>query len=381
MSKVFIEESTLSAIGDAIREKAGTNELISPLNMAQAITDLPSGGGELPEEALNLTGDLSYKFRNNGWNWFIEQYGKQIKTSGVTSLSNCFYGSSKLKEIPFAINCSNVSMIYAFYTCKSLLELPDIYANKVADLQQMCTGCASIRTIPDSWVNWDLTSVQTSNSMSLSTMFYECYSLRYLPEEFLKKLFSNPSSSYSSMYYYFIASCCSLDEIRSIGVSNQTKALTSNAFYSTFNNCGRLKAVTFDTQEDGSPIVAMWKSQVIDLSSYVGYLSKTSYSSYVDKVLNYNSGITADKQVTDDASYQALKDDPDWFTTDINYSRYNHDSAVETLISLPDCSATGTNTIKFKGASGALTDGGAINTLTEEEIAVATAKGWTVTLA
>jgi len=45
---------------------------------------------------------------------------------------------------------------------------------------------------------------------------------------------------------------------------------------------------------------------------------------------------------------------------------------------LPDTSAYGTNTIKFRGAAGALTDGGAINTMTAEEIAVATAKGWTV---
>ena len=64
------------------------------------------------------------------------------------------------------------------------------------------------------------------------------------------------------------------------------------------------------------------------------------------------------------------------------YSRYNHDSAVATINSLPDTSAYlaangGTNTIKFKGAAGSATDGGAINTLTEEEIAVATAKGWT----
>lgn len=66
-------------------------------------------------------------------------------------------------------------------------------------------------------------------------------------------------------------------------------------------------------------------------------------------------------------------------------SVYNHDSAVETINSLPDtsaylASAGGTNTIKFKGASGSATAGGAINTLTEAEIAVATAKGWTVTL-
>ena len=92
-----------------------------------------------------------------------------------------------------------------------------------------------------------------------------------------------------------------------------------------------------------------------------------------------------DKQVKDDATYQALKDDPDWWTLEVAYSRYNHDSAVATINSLPDTSAYltangGTNTIKFKGESGSATDGGAINTLTAEEIAVATAKGWTVTL-
>jgi hypothetical protein len=45
MSKVFIEESTLTAIGDAIREKNGTTDMIAPLDMATVITNLPSGGG------------------------------------------------------------------------------------------------------------------------------------------------------------------------------------------------------------------------------------------------------------------------------------------------------------------------------------------------
>ena len=80
-----------------------------------------------------------------------------------------------------------------------------------------------------------------------------------------------------------------------------------------------------------------------------------------------------------------MKNDPDSWSNSLDYSKYNHDSAVETINSLPDTSAYiatagGTNIIKFEGASGAKTDGGAINTLTEEEIAVAAAKGWTVTL-
>ena len=138
--------------------------------------------------------------------------------------------------------------------------------------------------------------------------------------------------------------------------------------------CGRLNSMTFET-EDGMPIIENWKSQTIDLSTNVGFVPIKENS------VGYNSGITADKEVTDAESYEALKNDPDWFTTKIGYSRYNHDSAVETINSLPDCSSSGgTNTIKFNGQSGELTDGGAINTLTEEEIAVAAAKGWTVTL-
>lgn len=57
-------------------------------------------------------------------------------------------------------------------------------------------------------------------------------------------------------------------------------------------------------------------------------------------------------------------------------------SAVETLSTVPQITnARGTPTIKFKGNAGSATDGGAINTMTPEEIAVAAAKGWTVIFA
>ena len=90
----------------------------------------------------------------------------------------------------------------------------------------------------------------------------------------------------------------------------------------------------------------------------------------------------SEKRVTDATSYQALKNDPDWWTTDIAYSKYNHDSAVRTLNSLPDVSisGSGSSTIKFTGNAGWATDGGPIKNLTSSEIAVATAKGWTVAL-
>ena len=63
MAKVFIQESTLTAIGDAIRSKTGKTELIDPANMSTEIASITTGGGggyEIPDEAFMLTGDCSF---------------------------------------------------------------------------------------------------------------------------------------------------------------------------------------------------------------------------------------------------------------------------------------------------------------------------------
>ena len=64
MSKVFIEEETLLGIGNAIREKNGTTDLIATTDMAQTIINLPTGGGGgqlaiTSIRATNKTFDLS----------------------------------------------------------------------------------------------------------------------------------------------------------------------------------------------------------------------------------------------------------------------------------------------------------------------------------
>ena len=217
-----------------------------------------------------------------------------------------------------------------------------------------------------------------------SNILQNLSSLRSVPSWFYKLKLNHESTAYPSatngLYYNMINNCNSLDEIKNIPVWKCKGAQTSTMFASTFSQTNRVKSITFETNEDGSPIITEWKSQTIDLSVSTGWTSNQA------SIINYNSGITIDKKVNDDARYQELKNDIDWFATTFDYSRYNHDSAVETINSLPDTSAYlatagGTNTIKFKGDAGKLTDGGAINTLTAEEIAVATAKGWTVTLA
>lgn len=385
MAQKLYEESNIQAIADAIRAKNGLTDTYKTSEMADAIEAIPTGGGDLPEEAFLITGDCSYKFANGGWDWFVETYGNKVTTENIIGAQN-MYSGSKVKYIPFELNMyaqRKISLVYMFQNCSQLMELPKINNCTVETMSNMFFGCYNLRHLPqdiEDWFDWSQMDTATSSyAGDRSATFKNCYSLRSIPVGFLSH--ANPLITY---YYAYWSSgfqdCHSLDELE-LPIP-YTATWTSNSFSSSFVNCFRLKRVVFQLQENGSPYVMNWRSQTIDLSNFTGYASSGSAAL---AIANYNSGITVDKRVLDNATYQALKDDPDWFTSEIYYSRYNHDSAVATINSLPDtsaylASAGGSNTLKFRGAAGSKTDGGAINTLTAEEIAVATAKGWTVTL-
>ena len=385
----------LTAIGDAIRDKTGSTALLTLDAMPTAISGIETGGGsaDLPEEAYIITDDCSYKFAYDSWNWFIENYGNKVTSKDIIDMRSMFYDCNLLDEIPFELNGKKGKSVYCdsmFNGCAKLTSIPKINC-EVSTMVSLFQDCKNLRELSmDDLSGFDFnTSDMDANTSGAykgnrAKAFQGCFSLRSFPMEFLNH--GNPysvhsSSIYSSEFY----NCYSLDEIIDLPFPHYNSTWTSNAFTDICSKCYRLKNLTFALQEDGTPHVVKWKSQTIDLTNNVGYLAGANYYNYIT---GYNSGITIDKMVTDDESYQALKNDPDWFgvyTSNKIYSRYNHDSAVATINSLPDTSAYlatagGTNTIKFKGYAGSGTDGGAINTLTEEEIAVATAKGWTVTL-
>lgn len=426
MSIKTVKEESLIALGDAIRSKTGGEEALEfPNGMVNIIQEF----NLIPDSAFHITGNARYRFAYNNNLWLLKKYGDKITTQDITYRDYMFYDSNLLEEIPFDINLSgnNFSLNYAFYNCSKLKKIPPIngkacsfdstfygcnqleeipnltwktqtgeyadmssmfyncsqlkvvpyiYNAQPTDVKEMFASCYRLKAIPEDYVDtWNWDRLHTYQYAYGGSMFSGCYSLRTIPLNLAHNLWNIYSSSYSSMYSTLFNGCASLDEVKELGVT--TASYSSNMLVGVVSACYRLKDFTFQTNEDGTPQIAKWKSQVIDLSSYIGYAA----TSYESRITDYNSGITKDKKVIDDETYQTLKNDPDWFTSDVNYSRYNHNSAVNTINSLPDCSATGSNTIKFKGVSGALTDGGAINTLTEEEIAVAAAKGWTVTLA
>lgn len=392
MAKVFIEETTLTNIGNAIRDKEGTSELIPVTDMATRIAAIDGGNAELPAEALYITGDCAYRFAKDGWNWFLNEYGNQVTTGNIHISQNMFTNCSNLYEIPFTINVDTYLLNNMFNACDKLKVCPkvrgNIQINSNTNLSQILysTNLRDCEDLFDSSVFDGVKSFKVTSAYSapkFNQMFGYCSSLRQVPSWYYKLRFSEESTAYPTtsycLYRTAFTNCASLDEFLNCPVLRCNAEQTSDMFGNFIINCYRLKNFTFET-DNGTPYVVKWKSQTLDLSTNIGTVPNSS-----EYIVTSGSGITADKKVTDDASYQALKNDPDWYTTNIQYTRYDHDSAVRTINSLPDTSAYlaekgGTNTIKFQAEVGLKTDGGLINSLTEEEIAVAAAKGWTVTL-
>ena len=442
MANVIINDVNLSNIAAAIRGKNGSSKTYKPSEMASAITNIPTGGGGGSLEPVVLDGDLQYLNYEGRFDELIKNNPTLFSTANITNLQYGF-SNSTLTRIPFAINFGGTQVANglsnAFENMDNLEEMPEIHGgtyggfgsmfaytpklevvefaddlvvntNRNYNLGRMCSnsGVKEVRGKFPSLAE-GRTSAGTNNC---GYIFSNCYYLRTVPYDFFStvpnttNITSSSSGGYAfqacyslrgaapnikfmetgnkQMYYSTFNGCASLDRIINLPV--YTQSLTSNAFSSTFSNCYRLEQVTFERNQDGTPKTANWSNQTIDLSG-VGYAAANSKN----MILDYNSGITADKEVYLDSAaslpyrvYTALKDDPDWFTCDVGFSRYDRKSAVETINSLPDCSTSGTNTIKFnrlagntKGSSSDATD---MSKLSNAEIAVATAKGWTVTL-
>ena len=399
MAIVTTDNQYYTAIANAIRGKNGTETTYKPADMAAAITALLVDSSEKLETILHLSGDCSYKFYQGAWDNILNLFGDSITTSSVTNTQQMFYTSNAF-QIPFKINMVNNILNFKEMcrVMRRLAEVPQISVLLTTtpnigdiDFQYMFSGCPKLREanglFEDETQLEVLKNVKISNAYSTpvySQIFSDDNSLRTVPSWWYKLRISEESSVYPSnsycLYDRAFYRCYVLDEIINIPVIKTQGNMTSNMFDGMVQENGRLKNFTFELN-NGVPYEVNWKSQTIDLSRGVGYLSTGS-----GIITTGNTGLTFEEQINSDKTYNQFKNNPNSWTTKPQYSRYNHDSAVATINSLPDtsaylASAGGTNTIKFDGDAGSATDGGAINTLTPEEIAVATAKGWTVTFA
>ena len=384
MANVLVEETSLSNIASAIRVKNGSTAVYKPGEMAAAITNLPTGGGDT--ETITFSEDISFLFASNGGSALYEAVkNKNLVFTNIRYGRGIFYNMSTNDTItPFTIHLlrgtynapGNVDF-RGFYEGSSVVSNividPPIERPSGTEFQNFFTK-SRLKNIDLSCIDTNYAIFGQSCAMGL---FSESGYLRSINFTNSPQRYFGGSNNiqYDGTFYH----CFDLDSIEDLYTTRQTVFTRP-----TFNNCSHLAKLTFKTVSTTNAKNPYYSSD-IDLST-VGYYTNVSEGYKSDSLLNNNMRIAkslvrqdATKKITDATTYAKLKNDPDAWTTNVAYSRYNKTSAKETLTSLPYINEA--HTIKFKGEAGSATDGGAIKNLTSSEIAVATAKKWTVAFA
>ena len=172
MSKVFVEDTELQAIADAIREKNGKEDTYKPSQMADAVRTIESGGQNLVKMMTQWNG-LFYQVSFPEETHLVLEYGDGFK--GQMSNTFQYTGSSKIKSIKIIgkrvenviINhtfgacsaelidlsecqlvCGTNAVQGTFSTCSNLIEIKGVIDfSKVASLLNVFTVCAKLKEV------------------------------------------------------------------------------------------------------------------------------------------------------------------------------------------------------------------------------------------
>lgn len=246
-----------------------------------------------------------------------------------TSCAYMFMGAINLEEIPMFDTSKITSMTYMFQNCRSLKTIPELNTSNVTNMSYMFDNCESLETIPQ---------LNMSNVTTISTMFRGCKNLKTISIPYAPKL--------TGVGYTF-ANCTSLESISALDTSNATQ------FYATFRNCTNLttlplldcgKISSLDYGFDGCP----------NLTNLGGF--KDLGKAYTLKSNNYSAyqlNLTSQK-LTHESLMNVINN---LYDLNITYDVANGGTLYRQRLSI-----TAFNKAK----------------LTEEEIAIATNKGWNV---
>ena len=173
MSKVFIQEDTLTNIANAIREKNGTTKPIAPQNMADAIDNIIIGEGNEP---IILTGPIPNAFINTPQT-IMDVIWSRIRTNDLTRADSFISGSNninKIESVPFDINLK----VYEYSSNDYRLNLSAIFS-----------GAKYLQTLPKINVNWDNDNVNYFVQIQLNDLFSGCIVLKEIPYNYLNDIF------------------------------------------------------------------------------------------------------------------------------------------------------------------------------------------------
>ena len=196
-------------IANAIRGKKGTTEQFQPINMADEIANLPSGGSFPPDWS-----EIGYSGTPQGILDGFE-YAKKIAREWddtQTYLFRKFYEDKKLVFFPLVDTSKADNMGWMFYSCSHLMEISDIDTSNATDMSLMFYGCSSLTTIP---------KLDMSKVKSMDRMFGNCSSIITIPELDVSNV-----TNLGGMFQY----CSSLKSILMTGMKVSFRIADSTQF-------------------------------------------------------------------------------------------------------------------------------------------------------
>ena len=269
-----------------------------------------------------------------------------INTSNVTNMYNMFYYCNKLTTIPL-INTSNVTNMSNMFRMDenypfSVLEsIPQLDTSNVKNMEKMLYACKSLTTIP---------LINTSNVTNMSYMFFGCSSLTTIP-----LINTSNVANMSGMF----RDCTHLTTIPLIDTSNVTD------MYNMFNNCTQLTTIPLIDTSNVTDMDNMFHSCRLLQSIPLLDCSKVKYMSNM-------FGSSDNTTLTEIGGFKNLK-----ISITSNFldkaPNLTTESLMNVINNVYDLTGNGLSgqTLKFGSTN--------LNKLTEEQIAVATTKGWTLT--
>ena len=240
MANVLVEETSLSNIASAIREKNGGSATYKPGEMAAAISNLPIGGNNGEDAFLTRSGSGDYindRIETLGGGAFYQTNYSTITLSNVKVMD----GASiiRFNNNLTTLNLPALTTITCTYSDPSLLPIMK-YASQISNNSSLTTlNLPNLTTISDSVAasfsnNPNLVSVSLPSLTTANLMqgFAYCKSLETVN---LSNLQSS-SNAYQTFY-----SCTNL---QSINLPNLTQWGVDGAMmYETFEDCTNLQTI------------------------------------------------------------------------------------------------------------------------------------------
>lgn len=202
MGKVILNDTTLTSIADAIRNKNGEAGQYLPSEMPQKILDIQSGGGS--DYNINFyyargdfkNSDFVEAAERGDWIncYYLYNYGTQINVAGdglnvkITDASYMYYsispmGMTTIDCTSFNLSrCTNMEYMFYYNTWLKSLDVSNWDTSKINNMQYIFANCTNLESL-------DMSSLDLSNLENFANPFYYASGLKTLILPDIPKVF------------------------------------------------------------------------------------------------------------------------------------------------------------------------------------------------